>query len=308
MWFKNLCPYRFLETFKLSAEELEETLARSVFNPCGSMDLASRGWVPAMGKEGVQLVHSANGFHLLCLREESKLLPSSVIRDALIQRVDEKEAAESRKIRKREKEQMKEEILFELLPRAFSRVKQTYAFIDSVEGWLVVDAGSWKQAEAFTEYLRECLGTLPIAPPATNEAPQSVMTQWLASERLPSDIQLGEEAVFEDPQTEGCEVRCKRQDLHADEIKGHIKSGKRIRRMAVNVGERLSCVLDADYSVKRLKFSDVVKESADSGAETAAERFDADFTLMTLETRRLLPRLLELFGGEAAEGKLAKAG
>jgi recombination associated protein RdgC len=116
---------------------------------------------------------------------------------------------------------------------------------------------------------------------------------------------LGEEAVFEDPATEGCEIRCKRQDLQADEIKAHLKSGKRIRRLALSWNERLSCVVDADYSIKRLKFSDMVKES-DGGhdPETFAEQFDADFTLLVLEVRRLLPRLMELFGGES-QGKAA---
>lgn len=306
MWFKNLCAYRFLEPFTLSAEELEEKLAAAPFTPCGSMDMSSRGWVSPMGQEGAQLVHSANGIHLLALREESKILPASVIKEVLNQRVAEKEEKELRKIRKREKEQMKEEILFELLPRAFTRSKQSFGFIDAKEGWLVVDAGSWKHAEAFTEYLRDCLGSLPIAPPATHDAPQSVMTAWLADEHLPGDIVLGEEAVFEDPQTEGCEVRCKRQDLGAEEIKAHIKGGKRVRRLAITWADRLSCVLGADYSVKRLKFGDVIKEeSGDRSAESFAEQFDADFTLMSLEVRRFLPRLMELYGGEAVQIKAA---
>jgi recombination associated protein RdgC len=306
MWFKNVCPYRLLEPFKLSAEELEAALEPGAFNPCGSLDQQSRGWVAPMGKQGVQLVHAANGFLLLCMQEESKILPSSVVREVLDERIAEREEKESRKVRKREKEQLKEEVMFELLPRAFTRTKQTFGFIDTVDGWLVVDSGSWKQAEAFTEYLRECLGTLPIAPPATKDAPQAILTDWLGADQVPADFELGEEAVFEDTQTEGCEVRCKRQDLQAEEIKVHIKSGKRIRRLAVSWAERLSCVVDADYSVKRLKFSDVVKESADMGdADSYAERFDADFTLMTLEIRKLLPRLMELFGGEANEAKVA---
>jgi recombination associated protein RdgC len=300
MLFKNLCPYRLLEPFKLSPEELEEKLAATAFQPCGSLDMQSRGWVPPMGKEGEQLVHVANGVYLLCLREEGKILPASVVREVLDERIAEREEKEMRKVRKREREQLKEEITFELLPRAFTRTRQAYAFIDTVSGWLVVDCGSWRQAEAFTEFLRECLGTLPIAPPATTDAPQSIMTDWLASEHLPGDIELGEEAVFEDPATEGCEVRCKRQDLHAEEIKGHLKSGKRIRRLALSWSDRLSCVVDADYSIKRLKFTDMVKEAAgDRTPETFAEQFDADFTLLTLEVRRLLPRLMELFGGEA---------
>ncbi len=301
MWFKNLCPYRLLESFTLSPEELDEKLAVQAFEPAGRADPSSRGWVSPMGSEGVQLVHAANGVYMIALQEESKLLPSSVVRETLLERVAELEEKEHRKIRKREKDQMKEDITLELLPRAFSRNKVTYGYIDTVEGWLVVDCASWNQAEAFTEQLRDALGSLPIAPPSTEDSPQSVMTDWLASERLPSDIELGEEAVFEDPQTEGCEIRCKRQDLHADEIKVHIKSGKRIRRLAVNWDQRMACVLDSDYSVKKVKFSDVVSESAGYEPETAAERFDSDFSIMTLEFRRFLPRLMELFGGEARE-------
>lgn len=299
MWFKNLCLYRLLEPFTTTAEELEEELAKSAFQPCQSMDAGSRGWVPPIGREGTQLVHSAGGNLMLALQEENKMLPSSVIKELLNERIEEIEAKEMRKIRKREKERLKEDIYLELLPRAFSRTKLTYGYIDTVNGWVVVDCGSWKQAEAFTEYLRECLGSLPIAPPSTAAAPGSVMTRWLSDNDLPGDLALGEEAVFEDPQTEGCEVRVKRQDLYADEIMAHIKSGKRIRRIAVTWDERLSCVLDGDYSVKRLKFSDVVEEAAgDREPETAFERFDADFTLMTLELKRFLPRLIEIYGGE----------
>lgn len=306
MWFKNLCPYRLLEPFKLSLEELEDKLEASAFTPCGSVDMQTRGWVPPIGKDSTQFVHVSNGAYLICLREESKILPASVIREALDERIAEREERDMRKVRKREREQLKEEIIFELLPRAFTRTRQTYGYIDTVSGWLVVDCGSWRQAEAFTEYLRECLDTLPIAPPATSDAPQSIMTDWLASDRVPVDIELGEEAVFEDPATEGCELRCKRQDLYADEIMAHLKSGKRIRRLALNWSERLSCVVDADYSIKRLKFTDMVTESSGGAdAESFAEQFDADFTLFVLETRKFLPRLMELFGGESQDNKVA---
>ncbi len=299
MWFKNLCLYRLLEPFKLSAEELEDVLAQHSFQPCGKMDVASQGWVSPLGRDGQMLVYAANGFFMLCLQEESKLLPPAVIRDALAERIAEIEEREHRKIRKREKDNLREEIFHELLPRAFSRSKLTFGYIDTRGGWLVIDSSSWKQAETFTEILRESIGSLPIAPPSTADAPQSVMTDWLAQDRLPGDIELGEEAVFEDPQTEGCEVRCKRQDLHAEEIKAHIKSGKRVRRLAVTWAERLSCVLDSDLSIKRLKFLDIVQEQAgDREPESAEERFDTDFTLMTLELSQFLPRLLQLYGGE----------
>src|SRR5690606_339560 len=81
MWFKNLCPYRLMEPFELSAEQLEERLAAFAYTPCGSLDMQSRGWVPPLGKHGEQLVHAANGAYLICLQQENKLLPASVVRE-----------------------------------------------------------------------------------------------------------------------------------------------------------------------------------------------------------------------------------
>lgn len=302
MWFKNLCIYRLYEPFAHDGEALEQALADFAFAPVGRTEPVSRGWAPPLGRAGQPLVHAAGGFLLVCLQEESRLLPPAVIKEALDERVMEYEDREQRRLGRREKNRLKEELVLDLLPRAFTRNRRTYAYIDAKGGYLVVDAGNWRQAEELTELLRACLGSLPVRPLETEASPQAEMTRWIARDSVPADIEPGEEAVLEDPQSEGAEVRCKRQDLHSGEIKGHISAGKRIRRMALAWDQRLACVLDADLSVKRLKFLDVVAEQAgDREAESDAERFDADFALMTLELERFIPRLARWFGGEAAE-------
>lgn len=306
MWFKNLCIYDLTEDFAFTAEMLEQKLAQFAFQPIGRSDLTAQGWVPPLGRQASQLVHAANGALLVCLQQESRILPPAVIRDLLEERVAEREEREMRTLGRREKNRMKEEITLELLPRSFTSTKRTFGYVDSQTGWLVIDAASWRQAEELTELLRVGLGTLPIRPLQAAVNPQSVMTWWLAHDRTPADIELGEETVLEDPHKTGAEIRAKRQNLAAGEIKGHIKAGKRPRRLAATWDERLSCILDADLSVKRLKFLDIVQEDAgDREPETAAERFDANFALMTLELRRFIPRLLELFREEGQERRAA---
>ncbi len=300
MWFRNLLPYRLREGVAYDAEAAEARLAALAFTPCGSLEMHRSGFVPPLGPEA-PLVHAAAGSLLLCLQQEEKLLPAAVIREALEQRVQEREAAEGRKVRKRERDRLREEVVVDLLPRAFSRHKRTWGYIDTEAGFLVVDAGSEKQAEHFVEQLREAWGDLPLAPPETQMGPGTVMTRWLAQQEHPGDVELGEEAVLEDPNAEGCEVRVKRQDLTAGEIRAHIDAGKRVRRLALTYADRVSGVLDTDLGLRRLRFGDVVREQAgDRDAETEAEQLDADFALMALELRALLPRLLEWFGGERA--------
>lgn len=307
MWFKNLCIYELTDGFALTAEGLEQKLAQFEFQPIGRSELAVQGWVAPLGRKAQQLVHAANGALLVCLQQESRILPPAVIRDALEERVAECEERELRTLGRREKNRMKEEITLDLLPRAFTSTKRIFGYIDPQKGWLVIDTGSWRQAEELTEHLRAALGTLPLRPLQAKVNPQSVMTSWLAHDRTPTDIELGEETVLEDSDKTGAEIRAKRQNLTAGEIKGHIKAGKRPRQLAAIWNERLSCILDADLSVKRLKFLDIVQEDAgERDPENAAERFDADFAIMTLELGRFIPRLLELFG-EEEQGRRPKA-
>ncbi|MBK5935639.1 recombination-associated protein RdgC [Halorhodospira halophila] len=300
MWFRNLIPYRLRDDVAYDPETADQRLGALAFTPCGALEPSRSGFVPPLGP-GAPLVHAAAGSLLFCLQEETKLLPAAVIREAMDERISAVEAAEHRKVRKRERDRIRDEVVTDLMPRAFSRHKRTWGYLDTEAGYLVVDAGSEKQAEHFVEQLREAWGDLTLSPPETEMGPGTIMTRWLAQQQLPGDLELGEEAVLEDPNAEGCEVRVKRQDLTSDEMRAHIDAGKRVRRLAVTYSERLSAVLDTDLSLRRLKFHDVIREQAgDRDPESQAEQLDADFSLMTLELRALIPRMMEWFGGEKA--------
>lgn len=296
---KNVAPYRLLEAFPLAEGALADLLAKRLFHPCQPLEMNSRGWVEAV-PGGHSLVHAVAGCFLIRLQVESKILPPSVVRDFVNERVAEIEQNEMRTVRRRERQQITEEVTFDLMPRAFTRTASTQILIDTVNHWLVVDASSWSKAEEATEFLRETLGSLPIAPPATIESPQATMTQWLLGEQ-PADIEVGDTAVLEDPTTEGGLVTLKRQDLFSPESLAHLKVGKRVRRLAVTWANRIECVLDADYAIRGFRFTDTAMAPVDATEyDTAAERMSAEMALMVGELRAFLPALMRLWGGEAA--------
>ncbi|TPQ27708.1 recombination-associated protein RdgC [Methylomonas sp. EFPC3] len=301
MWFKNLAVYRFSEPFELKAEELEQKLQQQPFRACGSHDEFSFGWTPPLGRAADALVHANNGFFMLCGKKEEKVVPSSVINEMLQERISEIEEREARKLPAKERSRLKDELVFELLPRAFSFSKKTYAYIDSQGGWLVVDAASAKKAEDLLSQLRKCLGSLPVVPLTATAKPAGVMTQWLTDNASPKDILIEDECELRSPEEEGAIIRCKRHDLALPEIKNHLDSGKQVIKLAMSWAERLSFVLDENLAVKRLKFLDLIQEqAADIEAFDETEQFDADFSIMTAELAQFLPRLLELFNAEGA--------
>jgi recombination associated protein RdgC len=301
VWFKNLQLFRLTKPFGCSAQELDERLAQAPFHRCGSLEMASFGWVSPLGHQGRVLVHAANGYLMIAARREEKLLPASVVREVVREKVAEIEEEEMRAVRRKEKDAIRDEVLQDLLPRAFTRSRDILAYIAPQDGWLVVDSASRAKAEDVTALLRKSLGSLPLVAPRVKQAPAEAMTRWLTQDDAPAGFQVEDECELRDRRDGGGLVRCKRQDLSADEIRAHLDAGKQVVKLALSWSDRLAFVLDEQLALRRLRFLDLVREeAAEAGGASEAEHRDADFSLMTLEIARLLPPLLEAFGGEDA--------
>ena len=114
MWFKNIRAYRLTSPFDLSAEQLGDKLAQRAFEPCAKSQALSLGWVPALGDESTELAHSAGGRLLIKLKREEKLLPSTVVREQLEEKVAVIEQEQGRKVYRKERNTLKDEIIQDL--------------------------------------------------------------------------------------------------------------------------------------------------------------------------------------------------
>ena len=299
MWFKNLQVHRFTRPFDLTTERLESQLESLTFTPCGSQDMSRFGWTPPLGKFGRALTHYADGQILICARKEQKMLPSTVIKEQLAEKVEAIEFEQGRALRKKEKEALKEELLHTLLPRAFSRTTNTFAWINAADGLLIVDASSAKKAEDVLALLRKSIGSLLVVPVALKNPPEITMTEWLQQGNLPAAFTLEDESELRSAMEHGGIARFKQQDLMTDEVKNHLANDKLVTKLALNWGERLSFVLGDDLSIKRLKFSEELREQNDDvTSEDSAARLDADFALVTGELAQFIPALFAALGGE----------
>lgn len=300
LWFKNLMVYRLSRDITISADEMEKQLSTMMFTACGSQDMSKTGWVSPLGPRSDTLTHSVNGQIMICARKEEKILPSPVIKQALQAKIDQLEGEQHRKLKKSEKDALKDEVLHTLLPRAFSRFNQTFLWFDSVNHLIVVDAASAKRAEDVLALLRKSLGSLPVVPLTLEHPIELTLTEWVRSGDVPAGFALQDEAELKAILEEGGVIRCKKQALVSDEIALHIEAGKMVTKLALDWRERLQFMLADDGSLKRLKFADTLREqNEDIDHEDVAQRFDADFVLMTGELSTFITELISALGGEA---------
>lgn len=298
MLFKNACIYRLSKPFELSAEALNERLTERVFVPCSGLRPSSFGWIsPISDIEDAPLVHEVMGSMLLCARREDKVVPPSALNEAIVERVKKMEAVEGRPLRSKEKQNLKDNALAELLPRALARSKQIMGYISPNDRLLVIGTGSSTEAEKFIDCLRDSLDTFPVVTPQVKSKPSDVFTHWLMHRKLPDDFALGDQCDLMDPEDTST-VTCRRQDLATSEIRSHIEAGKICTRIGLSWHGDLRFAVDRDLALKQIKVESSNDDTPED--EDPIARLDAAFANMSLEFSRLLPALFEALGGEMA--------
>ena len=298
MWFKNLIFYTYTSEASYRAEELEQKLSEHRFSPCKSQELSRYGWTSPHPQLDDQLVFASHGAFLISAKKEEKIIPGSVVKESLKERVELIEAEQHRKVYRKEQQQLKDEVILDLLPRAFSKYQQTFALVVPQHNFIAVDSTNHKKAEELLNLLRHSLGTLPVALPDTNHSPGVIMSAWLRDEQLVPAFQCKEECELKDQMGDASVVKVKGQPLQGEEITIHLDAGKQVSKLALSWDETLEFMLHEDLSIKRFKPSEELSaELNEHNDEDPLLRLDADVARLTMELQRLLPALLDAFGG-----------
>ncbi|NII53547.1 recombination-associated protein RdgC [Luteibacter sp. SG786] len=295
MLFRNLTLFRFSPAVAADLSRLDDVLPEHQLRAVGPMEMSTRGFVSPFGRGDDRLTHTVGHDTMVVVGSESRMLPPSVVNDELASRVQKIAENEGRKVSGRERKKIKDDVLNELLPRAFVRQTLTSAYANLTGGWVVVNTASRKTAEGVLSQIREALGSFPAVPLAPEDSPRILMTHWVATGELPAGFALGDEIELRDPATaSGAVARCRRQDLDTDEVREHLRTGKQVFRIGLTFDDRISFVLGEDLVIRKVRFTDVVLDEQPEHESGEAER-DATFALMALEHRRLLDRLADIF-------------
>lgn len=296
--FRNLTLFRFAPDAIESAAALRAAIESQPLRECGPMELATVGFVSPVGRDGPLTIEHGQRI-LFALGQSTKILPAAVIREELDHRIAEVKEREGRdRVGSRERQRMKEQILADFLPRAFTRPRRTLAYVDLATGWLVIDTATRSVAEAVATRLREAIGSFPCTPPTPGESVRATLTDWLHRADCSGAFTLGMDCDLRDPSDDSAKWTGRDIDLDTEEVRAHLAAGMQVFRLGLSFAERSSFLLGDDLVVRRFALSDVVLETlaqAQEVAETTEALVIADFILASSEIDALLATLAETF-------------
>ena len=293
--FRSARAYRITNDWPESEEALSNELQKSGFAPCGPLTERSSGWVEVNADLGESFARRLHGADLMKLRSQSRVLPAAVVNEALEERIDEWRQRMDEPPGRRDKRRLKLETRDSLLPKALVKSDKLWGYFDLGEQLLVIDTGQEAAADRFVRHLQLALGELEIRPLEFAQPVGDLLKKMFLGD-TPGDIHIGRECRMQDATDTRSTVRWNDFDLSDASIRSHVADGMRLTHLAIVYDNILSCVLDENGRLTKIKL--LGADDDDTGAEQdPLARFDAEFVLLSSTLRRLYTDLKKLLGG-----------
>lgn len=303
MWFKNLVVCRLPAKWSVEADAFERKLSQHPLQPCGGLEMESRGWT--CPREDGAFLYQHQRQWLLAFGVEQKLLPPSIVRQQAKERADKIAQKQGHPVGRKQLRDIRDKVASELLPRALARRRITHGWIDGANRWLAVDAAADAGAEQFLDALRRADEKIPTLRLETQRSPATAMADWLIHGDAPGAFGIDQDLELRSPDASKATVRYARHNLEGREIRDHLAAGKTVVRLGLTWNDRISFVLTEHLQIKRLSFLDILRRESDAEVQDEEEQFEIDFALMTGELSKMLADMVKALGGDKAKAKNA---
>lgn len=289
---KNIQAYTLNRDIQMPTNE---QLAEFEFTPCGAHDMQKMGWVLAI--DGGELVAEHNGTVTLKCRTQEKQLPSAKVNKEVSARVSDYERSTGMKVSKRDKDQIKDGVINDLLPRAFEKDTDTLMMINKEMGIIYVNSSSPKRAEDTLALLRQTIGSLPAVPVMFAAPTDRSMTDWVEYANLPERFVCGSEAKMESVLVGQGVAKIKDLDMDSEHVADLIRDNFIITELELEYHGAVSFVLNEFNTLKKIKWSDDLLDwNSDIDAEDKHSRFLADLDIAVGTLSQLFGELYAALG------------
>lgn len=265
-------------------------------------------------------IPGAGGAVLMAYRQYERVIPKQAVHDALVKRITEVEEKDERSVTARERRQILEQIVGEMLPQSFIQHKTMRFIVDG--DYAYFDNSANKPIEEACAHVRAVLGSFPARRILTENDVLTDMRKYLVLQGDEEDFvalefQLGTSAHMRSHEGE---YRVKDVDLASDATTHEllVEQGATVHRLDLVLEDTVQFVIDGDLTFRSIKTLDRYEESRESIEDENDDvhilRYDADLLLSLATMRQMRSAVTSIFGGErdpeAADhsGEFANAG
>lgn len=278
MFFRNLILFviapTVLDKTINGVSTFDLRLYENALKPVGPLELSSTGWAPFPGSppagEAPKRAFWVEDAILLAMGTETRMLPSSVLNKALGDKLAAIEKTEGRKPGGRARKAIKEQLVHEMLPKAFVKPSTALGFIDLKLGLIGVDTSSRKVAESFVSLLRTTLGSMPALPLQAGRSVPGWFRQMLDPDGpIDRNFATGERATFKSVSGGEGTVRITNELLVPNEtVDSCLERGLQPTKLQLHLGDHVAFELNEALTLSGIKLMD--------GALESLERLDGE--------------------------------
>lgn len=268
------------------------------FEPIGASSCElSMGWVPPRGIEHGAMLETVSGFSVAMVAIEKKTVPASEVKKLVAEMAAQIEEQTGRKPGKKERKELKEDAITQLLPKAFPKRTDVPVLISPTGNVFI---GTTSQAAREGVLVALSVASVQMQSVQTHQSVSGLMAGLVLNDELETTFLIGRECELVASDETNAKVSFKNHRLDPEEIRDHVESGKVFTKLALCDARDTDFVLTDKLVLKKLKFA---APEADGPKEDA---FDADVVLQGSALDALANDLIEALGGlveveEAAE-------
>ena len=293
MFFKSATIFQLQETIDFNT--LEAAIPLNKLKECGAQDEFSFGFLPLFRNSEAWTIKS-NSCLLMRLSKEEKVLPPSFLKEELEKKTADIELNEGRKVGRKEKADIKDELIYTLRPKAFSKRSEVWLHIDNQAKIVVIYSTAGAMIEHTFKKLQQMLQSFPMTPLQATVSPISIITEWLQTNSLPSSLETGDECTVQDGSEDNAKVTFKALEPLSEDVTRFLKQGMNVKSLALSQPEKMNFTLNDDLSISKISWFDSIKESAFNSSQGGASAdMDATFAITSLMTRELFESLCNWF-------------
>jgi recombination associated protein RdgC len=281
MWLKQFQAFEYSFDFTL---DLAPKLEQFTLGPCPAHARMTHGWKLV---DDHQLSLSINDFHFCYFGKEERILPAAVIQNELEKRAQ----SQGQDLKRHEKQQMKQDVEFDLLPKAFCIQKKVALIFDQKRKRLFIESSSPQQLEMILAYIYKTLGqSASITPVNIGEDLNRLWQKWLVNPlSLPHFLKFADRMQWIDADNPQKQIRCQGLEW-LEEQHPWLEQGLIPKELSFVWRERIQFNLNAKLQFKRLQ---ALEDFAQEDMEL--EDKEAELLILGKQLQNMLDDLTQVF-------------